>query len=100
MSESRREELAREDIEIGMEDPYWLCNLHGRINHDDVDRMVKQLREDADLIESAHQKIKDDEWTAGEAALHIANNANFGDYDARSTVEEIQKEVEEEADNQ
>lgn len=93
MSESRRREFAKEDIEIGMEDPYWLCNLHGRINHDDVEQMVAKLREDADLIENAHRKVKDGEWLASEAALHIANHSHFGDYDAKSTVEEIQEEV-------
>ncbi|WP_256394130.1 hypothetical protein [Natronoarchaeum rubrum] len=84
LDRDRRSEIAREALDVGMDDPYWLCNLKGRVNTDDMQRTAEQLREDAELIETAQEKIDDREWTAEEAALYIAENANLGDYETDS----------------
>jgi hypothetical protein len=85
----RREEIARAALDVGLRDPYWLANLHGQpeaVKYDDLRAQATALREDAALLEEAFAKIDEREWTPAEAALHIAANANFGDYDTREDL--------------
>lgn len=79
----RRKEIAREALDVGMDDPYWLCNLHGRIDEASLLETADQLREDAEVMETAFEKIDSGEWLPSEAALYIAENAHFGDYETR-----------------
>ncbi len=58
-----------------------MTNLHGHVNTDGVLGMAENLREDADLLETAYEKMEAGEWEPEEAALYIAENANYGDYD-------------------
>lgn len=84
----RRNDLAKEALDIGMDDPYWLHNLSIDLRYhegmDDLLETASQLRDDAEAMEEAHQKLKDGEWTGGEAAVYIARTASLGDYDIRS----------------
>jgi len=89
----RRTELAKENFQIVDEDPYWLYNLHGKINTDDLEKMVEELREDAALLETAKDKIERDEWLPSEARLFLAGRLNRGDYRADSSIEDIREEV-------
>ncbi len=62
------------------DDPYWLCNLHGEVNTDDLADMADSLREDATVLETAGERIDAGEWTPEVAALYVAANANYGRY--------------------
>lgn len=82
----RRREIAKQALDASGfpgidDDPYWLCNMHGQINTDDMKDMARRLREDAETLETAMEKIDDGELLPEEAALFIAERANFGDYD-------------------
>jgi hypothetical protein len=92
-NESRRKELAKKDFKIIDEDPYWLYNLHGRVNTDDLEKEVENLREDAQLLETAKDKIERGQWLPSEARLFLAQQLNRGDYRADSTIEEIREEA-------
>lgn len=80
------------ETDIGMpgflseDDPYWLCNLHGTVNTDDIVDMADALREDAAVLETAGEQIAAEEWTPEEAALYVAANANYGRYGVDRTL--------------
>lgn len=82
---SRRNDISKQALDVGMEDPYWLDNLSIDIwyhdGHDDTLTMAEELREDAEVLETAHQKLKEGVFTGGEAAVYVARRANFGEYD-------------------
>lgn len=84
----RRNDIAKDALDIGMDDPYWLHNLSVDLYYhegmDDLLRTAENLREDAEALETAHEKVKDGEWTGGEAAVYLARRVTFGDYDVRS----------------
>lgn len=85
----RRREVARQALDVGMDDPYWLHNLAQCLRfqddaYGDLQDTVAQLREDADRLERAYERIEGGELTPAEAALFIAEGAHFGDYDTRS----------------
>jgi len=88
----RRNDLAKEALDIGMEDPYWLYNLRPDLHyHDgmkDMLSMAENLRDDAEALEKAHAKLKDGDWTGAEAAVYIARRATFGDYDIKHWLSE------------
>lgn len=86
LDRGRRRELARDALDTGMEDPFWLHNLAqcSRFQEDaygDLRETAEDLREDAALMEEAFEKIEEGELLPAEAAVFIAKNANFGDYD-------------------
>lgn len=75
----RRNDIAKEALDTGMEDLYWLHNLSIDIRyhegHDDLLDDAENLRHDAELLEEAHERLKDGELTGGEAAVFIAKRA-------------------------
>jgi hypothetical protein len=87
MHRDRRNDLAKEALDTGMDDVYWLHNLsidlryHG--GHDDLLDQAERLRQDAQVLEDAHEKLKEDDWTGGEAAVYIARRVNKREYDVR-----------------
>ena len=68
-------------------DPYWLCNLHGHANTDDLQQLAHKLREDADVIEVAAGRLDAGEFVPAEAALYIARNVAFGDYKIHDDID-------------
>lgn len=87
----RRNDLAKDALNIGMEDPYWLHNLSVDLRHHEGHEesdLAEQLREDAEALETAHQRLKEGEFTGGEAAVYVARRANFGDYEIASWLNE------------
>jgi hypothetical protein len=100
VTERRRKELAEDDFEIIDQDPYWLYNLTGRVNTDDLEELVNELREDATLLETAKEKIENEDWLPSEARLFLAERLNRGDYRANSTIDEIREEASEEGGDQ
>lgn len=90
----RRRDLARQAVSTegwpGIDDdPYWLCNMHGRINTSDLLQQATDLEEDAQLLRDAFEKIEDGEWLPEEAAVYIARNANYGDYNVADWLDDI-----------
>lgn len=83
---ARRRELAKAAFETptmptGIRgDPYWLCNLHGEVNTDDMRRTAVQLRDDAALLEDMADRIDAGELLPEEAALEIARCSALGEY--------------------
>lgn len=85
----RRGEIAKDALDIGMDDPYWLHNLSRCLWFQDdayADLLVQaeELEEDAQLLRDAHEKIEEGELIPAEAALFIAENANHGDYNTHT----------------
>lgn len=81
----RRREIARQSLDIGMDDPYWLHNLAQCTQrqsgaYGDLLDIAERLQEDADLLVMAHGRIENSELTPAEAALTLAESVNFGDY--------------------
>jgi len=78
-----KQALSVDDFDLGMRDgdPYWLTNFHGRVNTDDMSEMAEKLREDADVLEDAAKKVEVGDWVSEEAAIYIARNSHYGDYD-------------------
>lgn len=82
----RRREVAKDALDVGMDDPYWLHNLSRSLwfqadAYGDLLSMAEKLEEDAQLLRDAHEKIEEEELIPAEAALFVAENANHGDYD-------------------
>jgi hypothetical protein len=101
-AEDRRREIARQALETngfpGIDgDPYWLCNLFGRTNPDDMTDMIDDLRWDASILEEAHRRMEEGELLSEEAALYIAEHVRFGEYEIQENLyDSLPIEVEEE----
>lgn len=85
----RRREIARQALLVdgvpGIDDdPYWLCNLKGSVNTDDIRDMAKKLSQDATLLNEAARQIDEGELVPEEAALWLAERVNHGDYDTQA----------------
>lgn len=84
-----RREIAREALDVpdGGElgpatgDPYWLKNLHGTVDTDDMEHMAERLHDDAAMIDTAAGLIDSGTLTAEEAALWLADRVYFGGYE-------------------
>ncbi|WP_254810635.1 hypothetical protein [Natronosalvus amylolyticus] len=88
IDKDRRRAIAQDALETGFEDPYWLHNLARCLwfqneAYDDLLETVEQLREDADRLERAYERIEDGELLPAEAALYIAEGVHFGEYHTR-----------------
>lgn len=87
----RRREIAREALDCPIDgelstmggDPYWLKNMHGRIDVDEFRGMSKRLSQDATILLEAARKIDEGELLPEEAALWMAERVNYGDYKVR-----------------
>lgn len=91
----RRTEIAQQAFTTQFDDLYWLHNLSqvSRFNTDACDDLLdtaEQLREDAALLETVHDRIDRGELLPAEGALLIAEQSNFGDY---KTQEELYETI-------
>ena len=90
IGKDRRNEVAKQALGVGMEDPYHLHNLsvdqHYHAGHEGLREHADQLRRDADRMEAALDKLESGDWTGAEAALFIAEEATLGDYDTDSSL--------------
>lgn len=79
----RRNDLAKEALDVGMDDPYWLHNLsvdtRYHEGHDDMLDVAADLRADAELLEEAHNRLKEGELTGAEAAVFLARRVSHPD---------------------
>lgn len=86
-----RTEIAHDALDTGMEDIYWLYNLSrcSRFNSEaygDLIDSARRLEEDAETLRAAFEKIEDGDLLPAEAALYIAENANFGEYSTHTSL--------------
>lgn len=82
LDKDRRRDIARQALDTTMEDPLWLHNLSRCLHfqndaYDDLLRTADALREEAALLEEAHERIVDGDLIPAEAALLIADRAPF-----------------------
>lgn len=91
----RRNDIAKEALDTGMDDPYWLHNLsvdtRYHEGHDDMLDMAENLRHDAKVLEEAHSRLKDGEFTGAEASVFVAKRVKQPDkteYDIASWLTE------------
>lgn len=91
----RRNDIAKEALDTGMTDPYWLHNLSVDVSyhegHDDMLDIAENLRHDAEVIEEAHERVKEGEFTGAEAAVFIAKRVKSPDrteYDVSDWLDE------------
>lgn len=87
-----REATGRDDLDVGVRDPYRLGDLQDdsdRISHSDLVAHARALHDDASLLETASEKIESGEWTPAEAALYVGEHANFGDYETCSDLSDL-----------
>jgi hypothetical protein len=86
LDKDRRRDIARQALNTGMDDPLWLHNLSRCLRfqndaYDDLLRTADELREEAAVIEEAHNRIVDGELLPAEAALFIAERASFHEHE-------------------
>jgi len=58
------------------------------IDIEDAYDMAQSLREDADVLEHAAGKVEDGDWVSEEAAIYIARNSNYGQYDVAQWLDQ------------
>lgn len=85
-----KQALVNEGMDLGLndEDPYWLCNMHGRVNTDDYREMAEQMEEDAQLLSEVSDRIEEGELLPEEGAIVIARESNFGEYSVHSWLDQ------------
>ena len=88
----RRNDIAKEALQTGMEDPLWLHNIAVKPGyhdgHAEMKGTVEDLRRRANVIEKAHNRLKNGEFTGAEASVFIARRVDCGDYDIMPWLEQ------------